>query len=118
MQSVYCTSAAWDGPAGADWPPRNAFSAASSYWLHGPLFPCTSADTAADTSRMAMLITPWASMVGSVWLGSPCVRMQAAHSSMSRVALPPVSAVVVLPLSLRPLVPLPPLVPAVVVVVP
>ena len=36
---------------------------------------------------MVMLITPYWSMVGSVWLGSPLARMQVAHSSISWVVV-------------------------------
>ncbi len=65
------TCAASGGACGDGWPPRKAFSAASSYLLHGPVLPWASLDSAADTFRMVMWMTLLASMVGSVWLGSP-----------------------------------------------
>ncbi len=36
-----------------------------------------------------MLITPWESMIGSLWLGSPLLRMQAAHLSTKAVGCYP-----------------------------
>src|SRR5579872_5868510 len=97
MQSTYCTSWAWVGGGATGLAARKSFSAASSYWLHGPLLPCASEDSSSETPNgMVMLITPYWSIVGSVWLGSPLTRMQAAHSSISCVALPPFGEVVVL----------------------
>lgn len=46
-----------------------------------------------------MLMTPWESMIGSAWLGSPLLRMQVAHSSVNAVALLLGTVVVVLPSS-------------------
>ena len=84
---------------------RRTFSAASSYWLHGPVLPCTSEDNAWETPcGMVMLITPYWSIVGSVWFGSPLARMQVAHSSISWVGLPACGEVVEVPLPF----PLPP----------
>src|ERR1700728_155463 len=99
MQSTYCTSWAWVGGGATGLAARKTFSAASSYWLQGPLLPCASEeiDVSVTPCGMVMLITPYWSMVGSVWSGSPLARMQVAHWSISWVALPPFGVVVVLP---------------------
>src|SRR5579872_473014 len=114
MQSVYWTRSAWSGLKGVyGISARSTRWAAARYWLHGPVTLWSASpnwwlDTLIGTM---MLIPPWESITGSVWLGSPCLRMQAAHWSTRAVALPPVGDVVeVLP-------PLPPLpVPALVLV--
>ena len=56
-----------------------------------------------------MLITPWASMIGSAWLTSPWLRSQSAHSSTSLVALPlgSVGEELPLPVAVEPPLPLP-----------
>src|SRR5580700_3129494 len=99
MQSTYCSSWAWVGGGATGLAARKSFSAASSYGLHGPLLPCASEeiDVSVTPRGMVMLITPYWSIVGSVWLGSPFTRMHVAHSSINSVALPPFGAVVVLP---------------------
>src|SRR5580658_9577860 len=97
MQSTYCTSWAWVGGGATGLAARKSFSAASSYWLHGPLLPCASEeiDVSVTPCGIVILITPYWSIVGSVWLGSPLTRMQVAHASISCVALSPFGGVVV-----------------------
>src|SRR5579863_4338071 len=90
MQAANFTpEASLEGRAGAGWAARNELLAAARYWLHGPLPPWTSPDNASEAPMgMVMLIPQCTSMVGSVWSGSPWLRMQAAHATSSPVALP------------------------------
>src|SRR6202050_4674519 len=99
MQSTYCSNWAWVGGGATGLAARKTLSAASSYWLHGPLLPCASEeiDVLVTPCGMVMLITPYWLIVGSVWLGSPLARLHVAHWSISWVALPPFGGVVLAP---------------------
>ncbi|MGD0069577.1 MAG: hypothetical protein ABSB76_39925 [Streptosporangiaceae bacterium] len=92
MQSAYFTSAAWDGAVGGGWPPRNAVEAAIRYapqYVPGPelLWPFDPDTPPGTEGNMTIWITLSASTVGAAWLGSPWLRMQAAHSSSNWVGL-------------------------------
>ena len=88
------------------WPPNRVGGPQhvrrGQYWLHGPELPCPplfvpSYPPGMARSGMVMSITPLALRSGRPGSGSPWLRMQAAHSSTSRVALPVDSVVAVLP---------------------
>src|SRR5581483_11116036 len=91
MQSTYLISSAWVGGGGTGVAARNRRWAAAKYWLHTPVAvsgPPTMRGTPGPASGPMMLITPWASIVGSAWLGSPWWRMHVAHWSTSSVGPP------------------------------
>src|SRR5579871_3131866 len=101
MQLTYFRRSAWLSiPSGSETgsSARNATWAAARYWLHAPVTSWASPAAWGVPGRvlgpgnrsigMVTLITPWVSMIGSAWLGSPWLRIQAAHSSTSLVALP------------------------------
>ena len=69
-------------------PARRAAEAAARYSLQGAVPLCTALESDAVVPGMEMLIPPWASMVGSGWLGSPWLRMQLAHWTSEPPALP------------------------------